>query len=158
GEAFAGAASGGTLTIGGSLLSRSGVGAAPGTGTVTFGGPGSQGFCCDGNGSLIWDQGQIWITVNNATQDLIPFAGRSPAVPAMIAQYMTATVNQSDPLVTASLNGAVVTLTARTVGAATNYPLSTSWTYDSTDFSQPSFIATPSGAALTGGSDGVTVV
>jgi YD repeat-containing protein len=62
GETFAGTAAGGTLTIGGTLLSQSGVGAAPGTGTVTFGGPGSQAVCCDGNGSLIWDQGQVWVT------------------------------------------------------------------------------------------------
>jgi RHS repeat-associated protein len=157
GETFAGAPAGGTLTIGGTLLSQSGIGAAPGTGTVTLGGPGSQATCCDGNGGLLWDQGQVWTTVNGFT-DLVPYGSGSPAAPFMLAQYLTNTINQDNPYVTASLNGSIITLRAKTVGAGTNYPLSASYTYDSADFSQPSFTATASGPTLTGGSNGSTVM
>jgi RHS repeat-associated protein len=162
GETFAGAPAGGTVTIGGTLLSQSGVGAAPGTGTIAIGGPGSQAVCCDGNGSLIWDSGQDWITVNGFT-DLVPYGSGSPAVPFMLAQSLTATINGDNPYVTASTPNAntfpaIITLTARTVGAGTNYPISASYAYDTADFSQPSFPATASGPTLTGGSNGSTVV
>jgi RHS repeat-associated protein len=162
GETFAGAPSGGTLTIGGTLLSQSGVGAAPGTGTIAIDGPGAQSTCCDGNGGLIWDSGQVSITVNGFT-DLVPYSSGSPAYPFMLAQYLTATINGDNPYVTATTPNAnffpaIITLTARTVGASTNYPISASSTYDTADFSQPSFPATPSGATLTGGSNGSTIV
>jgi YD repeat-containing protein len=81
----------------------------------------------------------------------------------MLAQYLTNTINQDNPYVTASTPNAnfvpaVITLTAKTVGAGTNYPISAASEYDSADFSQPSFPATPSGATLTGASNGSTVV
>jgi RHS repeat-associated protein len=57
--------------------------------------------------------------------------------------------------VNASASGNVVTMTTKTTGAATNYPLSTSVSYDTSHFSAPSFTATPSGTTLTPGSDNV---
>jgi RHS repeat-associated protein len=45
--------------------------------------------------------------------------------------------------------------TARVSGLQADYPLSVSVTYDSSDFSKPSFAAAPSGAAMTGGADGL---
>jgi RHS repeat-associated protein len=56
--------------------------------------------------------------------------------------------------VTANASGAVVTLTAKTAGAATNYSLaSSSATNDVADFGAPSFTAQASGSTLSGGTN-----
>ncbi|MGO8720582.1 MAG: RHS repeat-associated core domain-containing protein [Acidobacteriaceae bacterium] len=56
---------------------------------------------------------------------------------------------------TASSTGYQLTVTANTAGASTDYPLSVSWTYDSTDFSAPSFPVDAPGS-LTGGTSGAS--
>jgi hypothetical protein len=155
----------GTVTFSGSEKNNPG---AAGTGSVTIGGPGSQEVCCDGSGNLEWDQGTVTITVNG-TQPSTPFSNGSPCCTSFIANYLSQTINQSNAYVTASWDGAnKVTLTAKTVGSGTNYPLSASATYwadcsyydannvlQSPCFTQPSFTATASGATLTGGRDTV---
>jgi len=48
---------------------------------------------------------------------------------------------------------AVLTITSTINGAATNFPLGTSYTYDTKDFNSPAFWVQTSGASLTGGTD-----
>lgn|GEM_PF-3847074 len=60
--------------------------------------------------------------------------------------------------VSAIVSGATITITSTLNGAATNYPLVTSATFnpsctDGLCFITPAFIATPSGSNLTGGTD-----
>src|SRR5207244_12697546 len=63
----------------------------------------------------------------------------------------------SSSYVTATASGTVINLTAKTSGSGTNYPLSTSVTYDTNHFSSSSFTATSSGSTLTGGTTGGNV-
>ncbi len=156
----------GSVSIGGLEQSKSGVGAAPataGTGTVVIGGPGSQWVCCDGNGATLYDSGNVYVTINGVTSQ-IPFSNGAPCCGGYIANYMVATINQQNPYVTAACQagscytdtggpGQTIVLTAKSSGANTNYSLSASTTYDSVDFSAPSFTATASAAALTGGTN-----
>jgi len=58
--------------------------------------------------------------------------------------------------VTASVTNSTVSLTSKATGTAANYSLSSSYTYDSADFSSPSFTTTNSGGALTGGTNGTS--
>jgi phage tail sheath gpL-like len=113
---------------------------------------------------LEWDHGQVNITVNGFL-DQTGFDAGSPCCQFFIAQYLRNTINIDNPYVTATWDGSyTITLTAKTVGSSTNYSLSAGATYwadcsyydannvlQSPCFTQPSFTATASGAALTGG-------
>ncbi|HWX54355.1 MAG TPA: RHS repeat-associated core domain-containing protein [Verrucomicrobiae bacterium] len=171
GETFAGSPSAGSLTIGGTLQSQSGVGATPatpGTGSISFTSntAGASTQCLPDNS--VCDYGTIYLTVNGS--------GASTSWPngALIGypvQYLANTINQSNPYVTASFNGDLynpaITLTAKTSGASTNYSFSggSQGNYDGqscTDasgnvyspcFSAPFISTSASGASLTGGTD-----
>jgi len=126
---------------------------APGTGTVTITGWEQS----DGNGNC--DSGILSIAVNGAGADT-PYGpggdGCAAVFPGFYAQYLANTINQSNPYVSAQWNGdyynAVITLTARTAGANTNYSLSAgSFSQSYPIFSPPSYSATASGPTLTGG-------
>jgi RHS repeat-associated protein len=138
---------------------------APGAGTVTISGSEQSvytqtgqycaewgdGFCYDWEPIYGWvyDSGAVTITVNGHTDTAGYGAGGTPA---SIASSLASAINgDSSASVTATASGAVITLRAKTNGTSTDYSLSSSGTYDSTDFSGPSFAGTPSGSALTGG-------
>jgi pimeloyl-ACP methyl ester carboxylesterase len=70
-----------------------------------------------------------------------------------IATSLATAINYPDSRVTATVSGATISLTSSVKGAATNYSLATSYTYNTTYFSSPAFTATASGASLTGGTD-----
>jgi hypothetical protein len=126
---------------------------APGRGTVTI-----TGFeQSDENGNC--DSGVIYVVVNGVESDT-PYGSGGGAcddvLPGFYAQYLVNTINQGNPYVSAQWNGdyntAVITLTARTSGANTNYSLSSgSYSQSSPIFNPPSYTATPSGSTLTGG-------
>ncbi len=99
----------------------------------------------------IYDAGTVSITVNRLTKTVGYGQGSNAAG---IATALASAFN-ADPAspVTASVSVTTVNLTAKQSGVNTNYPLSSSWTYDSDDFDSPSFTATPSGATLAGGAD-----
>jgi len=97
----------------------------------------------------LYDAGTIYVTVNGYTASA-NYGQNSTTT--TIATALTAGLNGTSSPVSASLSSNVISLTAKTTGSATNYSLSTSADWDSSDFSGPSFQATPSGAALTGGS------
>jgi RHS repeat-associated protein len=153
----------GAVTLGGSEQSKivqTQAGAA-GTGTVTIGGPGEQSIssCRPGCSPVCsvycivntFDSGTVAVTVNGFSKSVTYSNGSTFS--SIASALVSAFNGDSASPVTASPNGSVVIITAKVIGAATNYTLSTSVTYDSSHFSQPSFTATPSGSNLTGGKD-----
>jgi RHS repeat-associated protein len=107
------------------------------------------------NGTGVYDTGSVWVTVNGF-QSLVSYGqGSTPStVAGAIASAFNS--NNSSP-VTASVNGAVLTITSKTAGPTTNYPLSSgSSTSQPTIFTHPSFSASVSGSTLTGGASSFT--
>jgi RHS repeat-associated protein len=106
--------------------------------------PGSKTVC---------DSGIATITAN-LHGDSYSWSGSGTTASSIASSTASAINADTAAYVTATVSGATVYLTAKTTGTATNYSLSCSCTYDSTDFSSPSFTCTPSGSTLTGGSNG----
>lgn len=155
----------GSVTFSGTLQSKQVLAhaATAGTGTVTIGGSEQStvvqqctrmlagGDCISWKNVTVYDKGTVSITVNGVVGST---AYGSASTSATIASGLVNVFNgNGNSPVTASLSGTVITFTAKTTGAATNYTLTTSVTYDSTNFSCCSFTATPSGSTLTGGAD-----
>ena len=122
---------------------------------------------CDGQGDGCYqqgyDQGTVSIIVDGFTAtynygQYVNGYGVSDT-PATVALGLAGALNVSSSPVTAEAYGnGEVTLKSKATGSVANYALSVSGTYDTTDFSSPSFTATPSGAALTGGANSPPVV
>ena len=166
-----GAPSGGTGsgTANGSEQFHPATGNASGHGTVTISGSeqsvddGDYEWVCDlwGCGGecdhqtyqwvpyWVYDTGDVSITVNGSTKT-VTYGSSSTA--SGIASALTAAINgDSSYPVSATLSGAVITLTAKTTGFSTNYSLSsTSW-LTAYGFGSVSFGESSSGSALTGG-------
>jgi len=105
----------------------------------------------------VYDSGTSTIMVNGHA-DSVNWSG-SGTTTSSIASSLASSINgDSGASVTASASGATVSLTAKTNGVSTNYSLSSSSTYDSSDFSNPSFSSSNSGSSLTGGSNGTATV
>jgi RHS repeat-associated protein len=172
GESFDGKASG-SMAVSGTLQSTvaGGQSATQATGSVDIagseqsttvgGGPycamwNNTGDCVDWEtdpGVTIYDAGTVRITVNGHP-DTYSYGQFSSDIG--IASGLAALINgDSSAFVTASPSGATVRLTSKAYGNATNYSLSSSYTYDSADFGTPSFTTRNSGSALTGGHDAV---
>jgi RHS repeat-associated protein len=162
------AAGTGSVTLGGSEQSTAGGPGTPGSGTVTIAGFERSKFVCDPTlpgcnacrlrscGMTVFDSGVVRITVNGHTDSASYLSGStSVSVASALANAINA---DSTSFVTASVNGSVITLTAKTSGSITNYSLSTTAaTNDPTNFSGSSFSATPSAANLTGGTNSTQV-
>ena len=100
----------------------------------------------------VWDIGQVTITVNGVQKsaNYSQFSNASTVAAALMSAFhndATAPVDASCS--DSSCSNPVITLTARTTGAATNYSLSAS----PLQGTAPDFWATPSGSTLTGGRD-----
>jgi RHS repeat-associated protein len=104
-----------------------------------------------------YDSGTSTITVNGHG-DTVSWSG-SGTTSSSIASSLASTINaDSGAYVSASAVGATVNLTAKAAGASTDYSLSSSYTYDTTDFASSSFTSSNSGGTLTGGRDaGATI-
>jgi RHS repeat-associated protein len=100
--------------------------------------------------TTVYDSGTSTVTVNGHA-DAISWSGSGTTTSSIASSLASAINGDSGASVTASVSGATVNLTAKTSGANTNYSLSSSYTYDSTDFSSSSFTSSNSGSALTGG-------
>jgi RHS repeat-associated protein len=144
----------GSVSVSGTEQSTGGA-ATSGTGTVTISGT-EQSVCnfdsCSLPGQFTWDSGPVSITVNGV-QKSVTYSRFS--TPTTIATALAAAFhNDGSAPADATSSGAVVTLTARATGAATNYSLTVSASSsDPTDFTPPSFSITKSGANFTGGHD-----
>jgi RHS repeat-associated protein len=120
----------------------------------------SASFSCSPSGSTltgganvtVYDSGTVKVIVNGGTASAS--FGQSSTTTS-VAQALASSLNAitATTNVTASSSGSTISLQTTTTGSASNYPLSTSVTYDSGDFSSASFSGTPSGSALTGGAN-----
>src|SRR6185312_5415042 len=82
------------------------------------------------------------------------FSGNS--TPLLLARAFVNGSNSFQSLsspVTATVSGPTVSLMAKTAGLSSNYSVSASSAFDTTDFSAPSYSAAVSGSTLTGGTD-----
>jgi RHS repeat-associated protein len=99
----------------------------------------------------IYDYGSVSITINGYRQS-VPYSQGSTAS-GIASSLINAFNNDPASPVTAS-GGTTITFTSKQVGSGSNYGFSTSVTYDTRDFTQPSFAASPTSGSLTGGSNG----
>jgi RHS repeat-associated protein len=135
-------------------------GGTPASGSVTFSGteqskltnvchydPELHRNVCD----RLYDSGYASVVVNGHSNSVWY---NQDWTSATIASSLASAINAdiSAP-VAAGYSGSVLNLTSKASGVDSNYSLSASVTYDSTNFAGPSFTATPSGSALTGGVD-----
>jgi hypothetical protein len=130
-------------------------GQTAGSGTIVVSGD-DQSACCNGDGGLIWDFGNLIITVNGV-QTIFPYGG-GDVPPSILTQELVTNINANIPSVTASApsGSTIITLTAKTTGFGTNYPFSATTTFDEFStglFTQPSYTLTASGPTLSGGAD-----
>jgi RHS repeat-associated protein len=102
--------------------------------------------------TTVYDSGNSTITVSGHS-NTIGWSG-SGTTSSSIASALATNINaDSAASVTASASGSIVNLAAKTTGAATNYSLLSSSTYDSSNFSSASFANNNSGSTLAGGHD-----
>jgi IPT/TIG domain len=99
----------------------------------------------------IYDSGSVTININGFVEEV--FYGQYSTASSIATALVNAFNGANNSPVSASLSGSTVYLTAKSVGANTNYPLSTYVDYDSDYFSSASFSAAPSGSTLTGGTN-----
>jgi RHS repeat-associated protein len=102
-----------------------------------------------------YDSGTVTVTVGSYSAYYNYALNGAPDSTSSIATGLAYTFNH-DPNspVTAAVNSATLNLTSKIPGPQGNYALSISTTYDTTDFSSPSFSGTTSGGTMTGGVDG----
>lgn len=98
------------------------------------------------------------MTVGGGTFKVI-YSGSSDTS-AGIANVLANEMNYPDSPIVATVSGSTITITSAINGAATNYSLSTSSTFDGNcrrlvgcSFNTPAFTAAASGSQLTGGTD-----
>ena len=175
GDNFGGAVATGTLTVNGTLLTKSGIGASGGSkaqATITISGvnhvlPGGRPVkcpprtICDNDPQPpYYDNGKVYITVNGHEYDY--FFGASGTAPDSATSVAQGLVNviQSDTnrVVDASVPTGTtqVLLAAKTVGQAGNsIGFKTGYTWDSADFPTQgaSFTAAPATGNLANGTD-----
>jgi RHS repeat-associated protein len=107
---------------------------------------------CDqtgGGSSIIYDAGTITITVNGHSDSYN--YGQNDSASTIASGLANAINGDGGAAVTASASGATLYLTSKSTGTAANVSLSSSYSYDTTDFSSPSFTTANSGGSLTGG-------
>jgi len=103
-----------------------------------------------GPSATLYDSGSVWITLNG-TQYSVNYGQGSTS--SSLASSLASAIN-SGSMASASANGSAISLTAKTIGSATNYSLSSgSSTSNPGQFSSPSFSISVSGSSLTGGTD-----
>ena len=126
----------------------------PGTGWVNITGS-LQGpiYPCGNTTCPTFDSGQITITVNGFAVAANYSKAGSQKTATQLANALAAKLNTAASPVTATVAKTKITMTSKFAGTLSNYPLSTAVTYN-TQFTKASFIATPSGATLTGGTGG----
>lgn len=132
------------------------LGSLPGTATVTIGGSEqskttTDKYCADYDASgrcVDWefttttdyDSGSVSITVNSFTKSVS--YGQNDTTSTIASNLASAFSLDGASPVTATASGSTITLQSIATGASTNYPLSTSVTYDTSLFAGPSFTAT----------------
>jgi hypothetical protein len=129
----------------------------PGTGWVTITGT-LQGpiYPCGNSTCPTYDSGQVTITINGFIA-MTKYGRASQTSAASVAKALATKLNVATSPVTATAAKGKVTLTAKTAGLVSNYPLSTTVTH-TTLFAKASFTATASGPNLSGGIGAATSI
>lgn len=129
----------------------------PGTGTVAIQGspqsvkvnlcPHQVGPCY----VTYYESGTVAVTVAGKTYTAYYVENTTAS---QIAQSLTSAMNSAGSPISATVSGVVVTIKSIVNGADTDYSLSTSYTFGSTEyFSSPAFTGVASGSQLAGGTD-----
>ncbi len=167
----------GTVSIIGTLLFQNNVGqygANPGSGSVTISGS-AQNFVDTSNCRIvnhiyvchmIYDHGTVYLTVNGVQAGCGYGQTANTTSTAMASCLASSITNATNSTVTASASGSTINMTARTGGAASNYAFSVTSSYDTADFSSPSYTGSSgnllaaglnSGSAVSATSNGATI-
>ncbi|OAI56907.1 hypothetical protein AYO50_00295, partial [Acidobacteria bacterium SCGC AG-212-P17] len=93
------------------------------------------------------DSGSVTITVNGTNYSTTYSGGDTTST---IAQRLAGIIS-AGTLANGSASGNTVTITTKTGGSSTNYSLATSYAWNNTGFTNPSFTTSTSGSVLTGG-------
>jgi RHS repeat-associated protein len=122
----------------------------------SFGASASPGSLAGGQnaaaGTTVYDSGTCSVTVNGTPYSTNFGQGDSTiTIASRLAGIIT-----SGSLVSAVASGSTVSLTAKTTGAASNYPFSAACSFNSSTFSSASFNISNSGATLAGGVNGIS--
>ncbi|MBZ5492453.1 MAG: hypothetical protein LAO76_16110 [Acidobacteriia bacterium] len=112
-----------------------------------YGTPSGASFTGGRDASSSPDTGTVTITVNG-TPYQTTYGGADNF--ATIAQRLASLISAGS-LANASASGATVTITAKSAGPGGDYSFTTSYSYDSAHFGQPSFIPSPISGAMVGG-------
>jgi RHS repeat-associated protein len=111
----------------------------------------SSGMSGGADSYTIYDNGTLTVTVNGFPGSV---SYGSTSTPAGLASALASALSVSGSPVTATSNGATITLAAIGVGAATNYSVSTSASWNTSNFGSASFtFQTPVISILTGGAN-----
>jgi RHS repeat-associated protein len=100
--------------------------------------------------STVYDSGIVTSTVYGFSAQVSYGQGSTASG---LATALASSFNVASSPVNASASGGTVSVTAKATGAVTNYAMSASATYNSSQFASPSFADSASGGALTGGRD-----
>lgn len=104
--------------------------------------------------TTVYDSGSTTITVNGHS-DTYSWSGSGTNSSNITSGLASAINGDSSAPESASASGNVVYLTSKATGAASNYGLSSSYTWNTSQFGSPSFTTSNSGSALSGGADAV---
>lgn len=145
----------GTATISGTTATYSTSSLTSGVHSITAAWAGNSDYNSVASSAVVqtvgtWDTGTITLTVNSTPAATAAYG--SGATPSTIAAALvtSAASNPGSP-VTLSASGGTLTITAKTTGLGSDYTYSLNTTYDSHDFSQPSFTMWPAAGYLDGG-------
>jgi RHS repeat-associated protein len=112
-------------------------------------GPASGAFTNGQNASSMPDTGNVTITINGTPYSTSFGAGDTYTI---IASRL-ATAISAGPYASATPSGGTVSLASKTAGTPGDYSLTASYTWNSAQFTNPSFTTSTSGSALSGAKD-----
>jgi len=101
-------------------------------------------------GPTVYDSGTIWVMVNGTQYST---AYNSGSTTSSLASTLASVISSNSSFVTASSSGAIISLTATSAGASTNYSLSSGSSTSQPATFSPSFTVSVSGSSLTGGAN-----
>jgi RHS repeat-associated protein len=160
GNAFAGTASAGSISVNGSLQSTQVLAQAGASGTGSFTVQGTERsvisspcqppphYVC----TTYYDSGTLTVTVNGFTARATYTSGSTSA---SLASALASALSASGSPVHATASGSTVTMTANAQGASTDYSWSSTSATNNSRFTGTSFPLSPTSGALSGGQDPV---
>jgi RHS repeat-associated protein len=104
-------------------------------------------------GTTTYDAGTVIAAVDGCSGSYS--YGQSSSISSVASGLAAALASSCSSIVSAAASGSLVSITSKTTGTTTNWPVTTSVTYNSSKFSSASFGAAPSG--LAGGKNAVIV-